>query len=233
MYATYALAQMKVKQKLRKLERLDAIEEERNRISKDMHDEIGNGLTHIALLSELIQAQHSPGSDIKKDIRSISTSARKLVQTMSEIIWALSPQNDTLDNLLAYIREQSHLYFEGMNVVFTIHFPEVLPEIILTNEQRRNLFLVTKEALSNAMKHAQAEGIELSVVITNDTYCFTVKDNGLGMPANKFKIGSNGLKNMRKRMEDIGGSIEWISEQKGTTVQYCFNRQPVTGNPAI
>ena len=221
-YATYALAQMKVKQKLRKLERLAAIEEERNRISKDMHDEIGNGLTHIALLSELIQAQHSPGPDIKKDIRSISTSARKLVQTMSEIIWALSPQNDTLDNLLAYIREQSHQYFEGMNVVFTIHFPEVLPEIILTNEQRRNLFLVTKEALSNAMKHSQATCIHLNVVISNDKYCFTVKDNGVGISANKFKIGSNGLKNMRKRMEDIGGTILWKNEIKGTLVEYCL-----------
>ena len=221
-YTTYTIAQIKVKQKLRKLEKLTAIEEERNRISKDMHDEIGNGLTHIALLSELIQAQHSPDWDIKKDIRSISTSARKLVQTMSEIIWALSPQNDTLDNLLAYIREQSHQYFEGMNVDFTIHFPEVLPEIKLTNEQRRNLFLVTKEALSNAMKHSGAECIHLSLVITNDTYCFTVKDNGIGMPINKSKIGSNGLKNMTKRMEDIGGTIVWKNVDKGTLVEYCL-----------
>ena len=220
-FATYAFAQMRVRKKLRKLEKLAAIEEERNRISKDMHDEIGNGLTHIALLSELIHAQHSPDSDIKKDINSISTSARKLVQTMSEIIWALNPQNDTLDNLLAYIREQSHQYFEGMNVAFNIHFPEVLPEIKLTNEQRRNLFLVTKEALSNAMKHSQAETIDLSLEITKDKYCFTVTDNGVGMPAQKNKVGSNGVKNMKKRMEDIGGSIEWKNEMKGTSVEYC------------
>lgn len=221
-FATYAFAQMRVRKKLRKLEKLAAIEEERNRISKDMHDEIGNGLTHIALLSELIHAQHSPDSDIKKDINSISTSARKLVQTMSEIIWALNPQNDTLDNLLAYIREQSHQYFEGMNIAFSIHFPEVLPEIKLTNEQRRNLFLVTKEALSNAMKHSQADTIDLSLAITKDKYCFTVKDNGVGMPANKNKVGSNGVKNMKKRMEDIGGNIEWKNETKGTIVEYCL-----------
>lgn len=104
-FITYAFIQNDVKKKLQKLEKQAAINAERNRISKDMHDEIGNGLTHIALLSELIHAQHAPDSNIKKDINSISTSARKLVQTMSEIIWALSPQNDTLDNLLAYIRE--------------------------------------------------------------------------------------------------------------------------------
>jgi two-component sensor histidine kinase len=221
-FATYAFVQMRVRKKVRKLEKHAAIEEERNRISKDMHDEIGNGLTHIALLSELIHAQHSPGSDIKKDINSISTSARKLVQTMSEIIWALNPQNDTLDNLLAYIREQSYQYFEGMNIAFSIQFPEVLPEIKLTNEQRRNLFLVTKEALSNAMKHSQADSIELGLEITKDEYCFTVKDNGVGMPVNKNKVGSNGLKNMKKRMEDIGGSIEWENGTKGTSVAYCL-----------
>jgi signal transduction histidine kinase len=99
--ATYSYVQQGVKQKLRRLEKQAAIEKERNRISKDMHDEIGNGLTHIALLSELILAQHNPPADIKREITAISMSSGKLVQTMSEIIWALNPQNDTLENLLA------------------------------------------------------------------------------------------------------------------------------------
>lgn len=109
-----------------------------------------------------------------------------------------------------------------MNIVFTIDFPNVLPEIKLTNEQRRNLFLVTKEALSNAMKHSGAESIHLSLVIEKDKYCFNVKDDGVGMPASKNKVGSNGLKNMKKRMEDISGSIEWKNEMKGTLVEYCL-----------
>jgi signal transduction histidine kinase/ligand-binding sensor domain-containing protein len=222
---TYAFFQDRLRKQLRKLEKQAAIDIERNRISKDMHDEIGNGLTHIALLSELIKTQHDPSVAIKKDISAISVSAGKLVQSMSEIIWALSPQNDTLENLMAYIREQSQQYFEGMNVHFNIDFPDVSPNIKLTNEQRRNLFLVTKEALSNAMKHAQATCIHLSLTEANNRYCFNVRDNGVGITGNKQKVGSNGLKNMKKRMDDIGGTIEWINESTGTRVEYCLALQ--------
>ena len=220
-FLTYTILQQRVKRQLRKLEKQAAINIERNRISKDMHDEIGNGLTHIALLSEIIQ-QHNLEISVKRDITGISTSARKLVQTMSEIIWALSPQNDTLDNLLAYTREQSQQYFEGMHVDFTIHFPEVIPGIKLSNEERRNLFLVTKEALSNALKHSKANQIILSLVVTKSMYRFSVTDNGVGLASNKLKVGNNGLKNMNKRMEDIGGTIEWINAEKGTRVEYCL-----------
>ena len=223
--ATYTYAQQRVKQKMHMLEKQAAINAERNRISKDMHDEIGNGLTHIALLSELMQLQHETAPAVKKDIKAISTSAGKLVQTMSEIIWSMSPQNDTLDNLLAYIREQSQLYFESLNVVYTIEFPDVLPHIKLTNEERRNVFLVTKEALANAMKHAHATHIHLSMVITDTVYCFNVTDDGIGMAAHKIRVSSNGLKNMRKRMDDIGGTIEWIPGKQGTRVEYCLIRQ--------
>ena len=220
-YITYFFFQEKVKRQLRILEKQAAIDLERNRISKDMHDEIGNGLTHIALLSELIQ-QHTLETGIKKDITGISTSARKLVQTMSEIIWALSPQNDTLDNLLAYIREQTHQYFDGLHLDYSIDFPEVNTEIKLTNEERRNLFLVAKEALTNAMKHANPKHIRLSLVIKPNNYCFNVEDDGKGMPESKMKIGSNGIRNMKKRMQDIKGTIDWINTNKGTRVEFCL-----------
>ena len=218
---TYAIVKQRVKQRLQKLEKQAAINIERNRISKDMHDEIGNGLTHIALLSELIQ-QHQPGLSIQKDITSISTSARQLVQSMSEIIWSMSPQNDTLENLLAYIREQTHQYFEGMHLNLVIDFPEVPASITLTNEERRNIFLVTKEAMANAMKHAHATTISLSLEILDGYYCFNVTDNGVGLSINKTRVSSNGVKNMKKRMQDINGTIKWISQPKGTRVEYCL-----------
>ncbi|MEP6675619.1 MAG: two-component regulator propeller domain-containing protein [Ferruginibacter sp.] len=218
---TYGFFELKARKKMRLLEKQIAIDTERNRISADMHDEIGSGITHIALLSELIQQQEKDTTGIKKDVNIIALSARKLVQTMGEIIWALNPQNETLENLLAYIREQSQQYFENMNVNFSIDFPDQVRDIKLTNEQRRNLFLVTKEALSNAMKHAQADHIHLSLAIQGNQYCFIVKDNGNGMPANSTKLGSNGLRNMKKRMLDIGGTIEW-SNDEGTKVEYCW-----------
>ena len=198
------------------------IVKERSRISSDMHDEIGSGITHIALLSELIQTQQKEVPGLKKDISVIATSARKLVQTMSEIIWAMNPENDTLENLLAYIREQSHQYFESMDMHFEIYFPDAVPDIKLSNEQRRNLYLVTREALNNAMKHSEATCIQLKLEIQKKTCCFSVTDNGKGINEKVNKPGSNGLRNMNKRMEDIEGSIEWLSLERGTIVKYCL-----------
>jgi signal transduction histidine kinase len=199
------------------------LEAERTRISSDMHDEIGSGITHIALLSELIQTQQKDKKELKKDIKVIAVSARRLVQTMSEIIWALNPQNDTLENLLAYTREQSQQYFEPLEMQFEISFPDIIPDIKLSNAQRRNLYLVTREALNNAMKHSSATIIQLKLVIIKKNYCFSVTDNGTGIAEKKIKPGSNGLLNMKKRMKDIGGNIEWRPLEKGTTVKYSLN----------
>jgi signal transduction histidine kinase/ligand-binding sensor domain-containing protein len=221
-YITYRFAQQKAKSKMQLLEKQIAIDAERYRISADMHDEIGSGISHIALLSELIQAQKKGGMELKKDILTIATSARRLVQAMSEIIWALSPQNDTLENLLAYTREQSQKYFEPFDIKFNIDFPDEVPVIKLSNEQRRNLYLVTREALNNALKHSDASTIYLRLEITDNDFCFSVTDNGNGMNEKMSRPGSNGLSNMKKRMEEIGGTIVWLMPENGTTVKYCL-----------
>jgi signal transduction histidine kinase len=203
-------------------DQFEILEHERTRISGDMHDEIGSGITHIALLSELIQTQSKDEKELKKDIKVIATSAHKLVQTMSEIIWALDPHNDTLENLLAYTREQSREYYELLEIELTINFPGTVPYIKLSNAQRRNLYLVTREALNNVMKHSTATIAQLKLELGNSQLCFSVTDNGTGMEKKNNKPGSNGLRNMKKRMEDIGGTIEWISGEKGTMVRYFF-----------
>jgi signal transduction histidine kinase/ligand-binding sensor domain-containing protein len=221
-FITYKISRQRALRKLRLLEKQIAINAERNRISADMHDEIGSGITHIALLSELIQTQKKNESELKKDIQNIAHSARHLVQTMSEIIWSLNPQNDTLENLLAYIREQANSHFESMEIDFQVCFPDKMPDIKLSNEQRRNIYLVTREALNNALKHSGSKRIELKVYFTNNSCIFSVVDCGKGMPATPPRLANNGLANMKKRMHDIGGTIDWISEQGGTTVRYSL-----------
>jgi signal transduction histidine kinase len=221
-YVTYFVSQQRIKKRLRQLEKQHAIDAERNRISRDMHDEIGSGLTHIALLSELIQTQQKTERAIKIDLGNISAAARKLVESMSEIIWALNPQNDSLENLLSYIREQMQQMVEPFNPVLKIDFPHEVPDIKLSNEQRRNLYLVTKEALNNVLKHAAACHVKLSLHLEMDKLNFEVKDDGVGMPAKTGRLAGNGLKNMRKRMEDIGGTIDWVNPEKGLKVVYTL-----------
>ncbi|MFN3999950.1 two-component regulator propeller domain-containing protein [Algoriphagus sp.] len=220
---TYKISQLKAEKIFRALEKQIAIDAERNRISADMHDEIGSGITHIALLSELMLIQSKPFLELKKDIQFISYSARTLLTNISEIIWALNSQNDSLENLLAYIREQSCNYFDSLAINLEIEFPDEIPDIKLSNLQRRNLYLVSREALNNAIKHSNASSIKLELEIDDNTnFCFSVTDNGKGMIHMVKKSGNNGILNMIKRMEDIGGTIAWEPMVIGTKVKFCL-----------
>jgi signal transduction histidine kinase/ligand-binding sensor domain-containing protein len=219
-YITYVFSRINEKNKIRLLEKQVAVNAERLRISADMHDEIGSSITHIALLSEIVQSQHK--GELKKEMKMISNSAQRLVQTIGEIVWALNPQNDTLENLLAYMREQSQQYFEPFDKEFIIDFPEEIPPIKLTNEVRRNLYLVTKELLNNSLKHANASIISLRFSVENGQLTFQVTDNGSGLSEAKKKSNANGMNNLKRRMSDIGGAIVWQNKMRGTEVNYTM-----------
>ncbi|MCW3075194.1 MAG: hypothetical protein JWP69_2263 [Flaviaesturariibacter sp.] len=221
-WLTKRIAFQKLRKRLQKLEKQAAVEAERYRISRDMHDEIGSGLTHIALLSELIQTQQKRDEELQKDVGTISASARKLVESMSEIIWTLNPQNDTLENLLAYLREQTGRYFEPFALDYAIQFPDNLPPISLTDEERRNLFLTAKEALHNALKHSGATKVLLRIVYQESRVHFYIEDNGRGFDKAKARPGSNGLKIMERRMTDMGGGFAITTLPTGTVVHFYF-----------
>lgn len=202
---------------------IKSIYEQRMSISKDMHDEIGSGLTHISLLSEMIATQNRPDAEMRAEVQTISTISRTLVQGMSEIIWAINPQNETLENLTSYIREQTNKYFEPFNLDYSINMSDQLSDVKLTNQQRRNLFLVTKETLNNALKYADASAISLTMETKDgNKVCFQISDNGKGFEMDKIRRTANGLKNMRSRMTEIGGSFEISSTPQGTRVSYAF-----------
>jgi signal transduction histidine kinase len=221
---TRYISQNRLKERIRKLEKQQAVNTERNRISKDMHDEIGSGLTRIALMTELMHTQQELDEKTKQDVNEIGSSTRQLVESMSEIIWTLNPHNDKLENLLAYLREQTQHYFEPLNVNYQISFPETVPDIKLSNEQRRNLFLVSKEALNNALKHSDASSIEFIANATEKKLKFSILDNGKGIDRTTKRAGANGLRNMQQRMNDIKGEIEWVSKNgNGTRVNYWIN----------
>ncbi|GAA4320000.1 ligand-binding sensor domain-containing protein [Flaviaesturariibacter amylovorans] len=219
--ATRAVSQRNLRRRLALVEQQRALEAERNRISRDMHDEIGAGLTHIALLSELLQAQQKPEPDMRRDVATISSAARRLVRNMGEIIWTLHPQNDSLENLLAYMREQVQEYFEPFDIDLSIRFPNPVPVIRLSNEERRNLFLVVKEALHNALKHSGATRISLEASIAGSELRFVVSDNGKGL-REKVRTGANGLRNMEKRMLDIGGAFALQTGAAGTRLSFVL-----------
>ena len=193
---------------------IKAQQEERNRISADMHDDLGAGMTTIRLFSEL--AKTKMGDTIIPEIEKISTSADELLNKMNAIIWSMSSSNDTLGNMVAYIRSYALEYFDNTGIHCKITIPENLPELEVAGEIRRNVFLVVKEALNNIVKHSGASEVKIILQKEPNGLSLLIQDNGHGIDVEKIRQFGNGLKNMKKRMEDVG--IEFSIENNNGTV---------------
>jgi signal transduction histidine kinase/ligand-binding sensor domain-containing protein len=202
------------------LEQQNAIEKERLRISKDMHDEIGASLTRISILSELAKNQKDNRDAEMRVISQISDIAGGVVDEMSEIIWAMNPKNDTLDNFAAYFRQYASSYLETAGINAAFRLPEIVPSIMMSSELRRNLFLTIKESLHNIVKHSEAKNVKIQMTLNQKVLRMTIMDDGRGFIIEKTNGWGNGLINMRKRMEEPGGTFDIGSEiGKGTTIQ--------------
>ena len=193
---------------------IKAQQEERNRISADMHDDLGAGMTTISLYSELAKTKlaNNPIPEIEK----ISSAANELLNKMNAIIWSMSSSNDSLGNMIAYIRIYALEYFEDTNINCKISIPENLPNIEVIGAIRRNVFLVVKEALNNILKHAKATEVEITLTRVEDGLELYIQDNGTGINLDNIRQFGNGLKNMKKRMKDI--DIDFNIENKNGTL---------------
>ena len=194
---------------------IKAQQEERNRISADMHDDLGAGMTTIRLYSELAKNKllDNPIPEIDK----ISSSSNELLNKMNAIIWSMSSSNDSLGNLTAYIRSYALEYFENTGVDCRISIPNDLPNIEVIGEIRRNVFLVVKEALNNILKHAKATRVDITLERVPGGLTLYIQDNGIGIDMDNLRQFGNGLKNMSKRMKDVNIDFS-IVNNNGTLI---------------
>jgi signal transduction histidine kinase len=144
---------------------------------------------------------------------------------MNEIIWSMNREYDTLEDLVAYIRHNTSEMLENTSMDYDIQVPENIPAVTLSGKARRNIYLVVKEALHNALKHARASFVSIDIKV-NGHLQITVHDNGCGITTRSGRRFGNGLQNMRARMDTIGGTLDIRSDQ-GTTVQLIV---PLTAN---
>ena len=189
-----------------------AQQEERNRISADMHDELGSGMTHIRLMSEIAKnkmKQHTP-----PEIEKISQSANDVLNKMNAIIWSMNSKNDSLGNLISYIRAYAIEYLEGTPVKCRVILPESIPEHDLSGDKRRNVFLCVKETLNNMLKHSGATELTIDIAVDGKLQ-IAIADNGMGIHLERLRQFGNGLQNIDKRMRSIGGSFQ-IRNNNGT-----------------
>lgn len=211
----------KYRRKLALLQQQHAIERDRARIAKDIHDDIGAGLTQITLLTELARREpEQTGANLER----ITQSARKLTKAMDEIVWAVDPQHDTFEGLMDYISAYAEDFLRMAGIRCRMDLPLALPAMRIDAELRYNLFLALKESLNNIVKHANATEVWLRLKIEADSFTLIVEDNGRGLSATpvghdvrsagqgiataqateRLASGS-GLENLKKRLAAIGG----------------------------
>jgi signal transduction histidine kinase len=215
--AVYGLSRyvtkMRMQRKLELVERQHAVERERGRIAKDIHDELGSSLTRIMMLGERAQeglAHHDP---VEQHVQKIVASARNTVQSLDEIVWAVNPENDTLDGLVAYINQYANQFFESAGMKCRLEMPVELSSVPLPAEVRHDLFLVVKEALNNVVKHSHATEVRVRISEASSAVNIQLEDNGCGFNPNAGRNGrkGHGLDNMRQRIEALGGKLSLVS----------------------
>ena len=178
-----------------------------------MHDELGSGVTAIRLMSEIVKSKMKENT--LPEIDRISNSANDLINKMNTIIWTMKSENDSLESLVAYIRSYSCEFFENTNIDCVVLIPERVPNIILTGEKRRNIFLCVKETLNNVVKHSRASKVVINFEF-DEHIRIVISDNGQGIDKQKLREFGNGLTNMKKRMQGIEGEFH-IENNNGTT----------------
>jgi signal transduction histidine kinase len=204
---------------LRKLEEINAVEKERARIAQDIHDELGANLTRIALLTEVGQKHRDQPNEVASDLSKISATARDAVRAMDAIVWAVNPRNDSLDHFANYVSQFAEEFFRPTSIRCRLDIPADLPEHSLSTEARHHLFLAVKEALNNVVRHSRATEVWLRVNMEKNDLTIAIADNGHGIHAVNHGGRHDGLTNIQKRMENLGGSFEVASAASGTTLR--------------
>jgi signal transduction histidine kinase len=207
---------LKAKDRMNEYEKEIAVykaqQQERERISADMHDELGSGMTAIRLMSEIARNKMKESTPV--EIEKISHSADEVLNKMNAIIWSMNIGNDTTDNLVSYIRAYALEYFESTPITCRIVTPPEIKPSELSGDKRRNIFLSVKETLNNILKHSKATEVRIEFRLDKEL-SILVSDNGIGIDLQKIRQFGNGLKNIAKRMESIGGSYQ-IENHLGT-----------------
>jgi signal transduction histidine kinase len=198
-------------------EREQAVEKERSRISAELHDDIGGGLTAIRLMSEMLKDSSGDESG-RIFVNKISASSNELVQKMNEIVWAMNINNDNLQSLISYTREFAVSYLDDFELNCRIELPELIPDIPVTGTNRRDIFLLVKESLNNIVKHAHASEVIIKLGI-DETLKMEICDNGIGFNPEKVRAGSNGLQNMQLRIKRLHGELQFKHE-RGTAILF-------------
>jgi signal transduction histidine kinase/ligand-binding sensor domain-containing protein len=216
----------KLQRRLSHLEQERALERERARIAQDLHDDLGSSLTRISLLSGLTMTDRQNPALVEDHAAKIAQSAAQTVRALEEIVWAVRPGSDSLQSLVEYIAHFANELFDGDRARCRLDLPPNLPARALPPDIRHNIFLVVKEALTNALKHASAKEVRVQAKASDHELEILVQDDGQGfdMAARPGEGRRNGMGNMRRRADAMAGTLSVVSAPgRGTTVRLAVH----------
>ncbi len=227
------IAQLQYKQQLQATERelelkslksrMSAVSDERNRIASDLHDDIGASLSSINIYSRVAMEKiNKSPNDASNMLQQISTNATTMMDSLSDIVWSINPKNDTLASLLNRVKIHSLEVLNPLDVAVNFEY-ESDKDVQLGMNARKNIFLISKEAINNIAKHSNARVVHIRINVLNDLLTLEFEDDGKGINELASSTG-NGLNNLKQRTEELGGSITISSERnKGTKVVVQFS----------
>jgi signal transduction histidine kinase len=231
------LSTQKLKREVALFKHQEALEKERSRIARDLHDQLGANLTQVALLGEMARADRDLPDEVDSHAEQILQTARETTRALDEIVWAVNPANDTLEGLVNYAVKYAQDYLALAGLRYRADVPAQLPAVALPPEVRHNVFLAFKESVNNVVKHAQASEVWIRLQLSPAAFTFEIADNGRGLAhldPQRAKT-RNGLRNMHKRLEDIRGEFSMTpGAAGGTTVRLrapLGAPSPTNGNP--
>jgi signal transduction histidine kinase len=220
------LTRRKMQWKLERLQQQHAIEKERARIARDMHDELGAKLTRISFQGAVAARNLADPQKAGEEIAKMSQTARALVAALDEIVWAVDPARDSLENLAGYICRYAGDFFESTPVSCEFVIPDKLPGLRLPSDVRHHVFLAVKETLTNVLKHAQASRVQIHLAVRNGKLDIVIADDGRGFnPGATGENGRNGhgLANLQERLRSVRGSCQMESQLgQGTRFEFVI-----------
>ena len=225
----------KMRRKLRHLEQVRAVEQERMRIARDIHDDLGARLTQMAFLSEMVVGEIGENSKAGGRLEKLADSSREAIRSLDEIVWAVNPRKDTLPNFVDYLSHHANEFFRESPTRFRQDLPLLIPDIPLPTDLRHHLFLACKEALTNVSKHAEATEVKLRLTVTAAELEIVIEDNGQGFSPDTQSQRGNGLANQNTRLKSIGGQCQVESKPgHGTRIRLAIKlpRTPNNQSPA-
>ena len=199
---------------------IEGQQKERERISKEMHDDIGSVITTILYQSDSLKQKLTEPQHIDL-VDNVFQASGVLADRISEIIWSMTSENNTLENLLLYIRSASAEMLSKAEIEFNFPIPDIIPDVYIDGDTRSDIYLTVKESLNNCIRHSKTELVNIFIEIEDKSMKILIEDKGIGSENNYERRFGNGIKNMKERTERRNGTFK-IWYEKGTKVLLIF-----------